>query len=94
MPDQPRMAFNALVLSLAATAAVHFGDVPEPGSAEPPDPNLEGAAQMIALLELLKDKTRGNLATEEAQFLEQTLYELRMRFLEASGIRPKPANPA
>ncbi len=41
--------------------------------------------QMIEILELLHEKTQGNLTAEERQVLEQVLYELRMRFVEASG---------
>jgi hypothetical protein len=40
---------------------------------------------MIAILALLEEKTRGNLTAEERQMLEQILYELRVRFLQASG---------
>ena len=49
------------------------------------EPNLEGAAQMIEILALLDQKTRGNLTAEERQVLEQVLYELRLRFVEAAG---------
>jgi hypothetical protein len=47
--------------------------------------NLDGAAQMIEILGLLDQKTRGNLTAEERQVLEQVLYELRLRFVEAAG---------
>ena len=40
---------------------------------------------MIEILALLEQKTRGNLTAEERQVLEQVLYELRMRFVEAAG---------
>jgi Domain of unknown function (DUF1844) len=40
---------------------------------------------MIEILSLLEQKTRGNLTAEERQVLEQVLYELRMRFVEAKG---------
>ena len=39
---------------------------------------------MIEILALLEEKTRGNLTAEERQLLEQLLYELRMRYVEAS----------
>ena len=84
MPDQ-QLTFTAFVLSLASSAAIHFGDLPDPASGEAPEPNLEGAAQMIEILSLLEQKTRGNLTAEERQVLEQVLYELRMRFVEAAG---------
>ena len=84
MPE-PQLSFTAFVLSLASTAAIHFGDLPDPVSGEPAEPNLDGAAQMIEILSLLDQKTRGNLTAEERQVLEQVLYELRMRFVQASG---------
>ena len=83
MPDQ-QLTFAGFVLSLASTAAIHFGDLPDPSGA-PAQPNLEGAAQMIEILSLLEEKTRGNLTAEERQLLEQVLYELRMRFVEVSN---------
>ena len=88
MPDQPvesLLSFTAFVLSLASTAAIHLGDLPDPATGAPGQPNLEGAAQMIEILALLDQKTRGNLTAEERQILEQILYELRLRFIEASG---------
>ena len=86
MPDpQPAFSFTAFVLSLASTAALHFGDLPDPISGERSGLNLGGAAQMIEILSLLEQKTRGNLTLEERQVLEQVLYELRMRFVEATS---------
>ena len=83
--DLPQLTFTAFVLSLASTAAIHFGDLPDPVSGGEVEPNLEGAAQMIEILSLLEQKTRGNLTAEERQLLEQILYELRMRFVEATA---------
>jgi len=82
---EPQLTFTAFVLSLASSAAIHFGDLTDPASGEKIAPNLEGASQMIEILELLEQKTRGNLTPEEQQLLEQLLYELRMRFVEASS---------
>ena len=79
------LSFTAFVLSLASTAAIHLGDLPDPATGAPGKTNLEGAAQMIEILALLDQKTRGNLTAEERQILEQILYELRLRFVEASG---------
>jgi hypothetical protein len=82
MPD---LSFTAFVVSLASTAAIHFGDLPDPATGEKSPLNLEGAAQMIDILAMLDQKTRGNLTAEERQVLEQVLYELRMRFVDAAG---------
>ncbi len=75
MPES--LSFTAFILSLASTAAIHFGDLPDPMSGKPSEPDLDAAAQMIEILGLLDVKTRGNLTAEERQVLEQVLYELR-----------------
>ena len=78
------LSFAAFVLSLASTAAIHFGDLPDPESGARSAVNLEGAQQMIEILALLEEKTRGNLMAEERQVLEQVLYELRLRYVDAA----------
>ena len=77
------LSFNAFVVSLATTAAVHFGDVADPASGQKPAPNFEKAGHAIEMLALLEDKTKGNLTDEEERFLKQVLYELRLRYVEA-----------
>jgi hypothetical protein len=76
--------FASFVLSLVHTAAVHFGDVADPNTGEHHPPNLPLAQQMIDILAMLEEKTRGNLSAEERQLIDQVLYELRMRFVEVS----------
>jgi uncharacterized protein DUF1844 len=83
MPEH-QLTFISFVLSLASTAAIHFGDVPDP-TGQTSEPNLDGAAQMIEILALLEEKTKGNLTAEERQLLEQVLYELRMRFVQGAA---------
>jgi hypothetical protein len=79
------ISFTQFVISLASSAAIHFGDVPDPSGATTSTPNLDGARQMIDILALLEEKTKGNLTAEERQVLEQVLYELRLRFVQVSG---------
>ena len=76
--------FASFVLSLVHTAAVHFGDVADPSTGEHHPPNLQLAQQMIDILAMLEEKTRGNLSAEERQLIDQVLYELRLRFVEVS----------
>jgi hypothetical protein len=83
------ITFVGFVLSLAHTAAYHFGDVHDPVSGKAGEANLPAAQQIIDILALLEEKTRGNLTAEERQLLEQILYELRMRYLEASKAPPQ-----
>ena len=78
----PAVTFVGFVFSLAHTAAVHFGDVPDPATGQTVPPNLAAAQQIIDILALLEEKTRGNLTAEERQLLEQILYELRLRYVE------------
>ena len=84
------LSFNAFVVSLATTAAVHFGDVADPASGQRATANLEAAGHVIEMLALLQDKTKGNLTPEEEHFLQQVLFELRMRFVEAKKGMGKP----
>lgn len=81
--DQPHVSFVAFVYSLASNAAVHFGDLPDPITGERHAPDLEAAGQLIDILAMLEEKTRGNLTVEERRLMEQLLYELRMRYVEA-----------
>jgi hypothetical protein len=80
--ETPAITFAGFVYSLVHTTAVHLGDVPDPATGAASEPRLESAFQMIEILGLLEEKTRGNLTTEERQMLEQVLYELRVRFIE------------
>ena len=81
--EQPAISFAGFIISLATTAAVHFGDLADPNTGEREQPNLAAAHQMIDLIAMLQDKTKGNLAPEEAKLVEDLLYELRMRFVQA-----------
>ncbi len=83
-----QVTFAGFILSLAHTAAVHFGDLPDPATGAS-RANLPAAQQMIDILALIEEKTRGNLSAQERQMLEQLLYELRMRYVEAGG-GPEP----
>jgi hypothetical protein len=77
------LTFSGFVLSLATSAAVHFGDIADPSLGKPAEPNLPAAARIIEVLSMLEEKTRGNLIPEEAKLLDDLLYELRLRFVEA-----------
>jgi uncharacterized protein DUF1844 len=95
MPENPQetgeITFIGFVLSLAHTAAYHFGDVRDPVSGKAGEANLPAAHQIIDILALLEEKTLGNLKAEERQLLEQVLYELRMRFVDASKAAQEPS---
>ena len=90
------VSFLAFLYSLAGSAAVHLPfipqdprNVPDPASGEKRAPNLEQAGHVIEVMSMLEQKTKGNLSSEERQFLEQVLYELRMRFVALKGAAGK-----
>jgi hypothetical protein len=93
MSDPNTVTFIGFVISLAHTAAVHFGDAVAPGDTAPSPVNLPAAQQMIDILALLEEKTRGNLSAEERQVLEQLLFELRMRFVQLNDQQPRIVQP-
>ena len=76
--------FAGFVLSLATTAAVHFGDIPDPNTGQKATPNLQAAGQMIEILGMLQEKTKGNLIEPEAKLVDELLYELRVRYVQAA----------
>jgi len=87
----PALDFNALVLSLGSSVIVHLGEAPDPTTGQKREqPELTMAQQSIDLLAMLQEKTRGNLTAEEARFLENMLFDLRMLFLQVSK-RQSPA---
>jgi hypothetical protein len=77
------ISFAQFIISLGTTAAVHFGDLPDPVSGEKGETDLIAASQMIDLLSMLQTKTTGNLEPAEAKLLDDLLYDLRLRFVQA-----------
>ena len=77
------ITFSGFILSLATTAAVHFGDIADPTTGDKMTPNLQAAQQMIELISMLQEKTKGNLIEPEARLVDDLLYELRVRYVQA-----------
>lgn len=82
-----RIDFGTFVLSLSTSAMMHMRAIPDAEQAEAPEnipkPNLALASQTIAILEMIEEKTKGNLEPQEAELLVNVLHEVRMRFVEA-----------
>ena len=83
-PQQPmpEIDFGTFVMSLASSVLVHLGELEHPDAHEP-QPNLPLAKQTLDILGMLRDKTRGNLTQEETQVLDNLLYDLRMKYVDA-----------
>jgi hypothetical protein len=83
-PPLPKPDFAGLALSLATSALFHLGLLPDPSTGEPGAKNLALARHSIDTLEILEEKTRGNLTSEEAELLAKLLTELRVHYVESS----------
>ena len=79
--DMP-MTFEALIFSLSTTALLQLGLAPHPETGKQ-EKDLPGAKQTIDILEILHQKTRGNLTADEGQMLEECLYDLKMTYVKA-----------
>ncbi len=79
--DYPPVNFTNFVLSLSTSALFHFGDFPEmEGGA--PQKNLPAVKQTIDILDMLNEKTKGNLDKNESSLIQGVLYELKMRYVK------------
>jgi len=97
MSDQdyplPPATLEFLVLSLRTQAEMHLGLL-FAGEKDRPEPDFRIARHSIDLLGMLRDKTRGNTTVEEQRLIENTLTELRFRYVQAMQQHPeKPAPP-
>ena len=89
--------FIEFVMMHAQNAALFLGQIPNPRTGEA-EINLDLARMFIDQLEMIQEKTRGNLTNEEATVLRNALSNLQMAFVEASGAAgpqraPQPESP-
>lgn len=87
----PPASFEFLLASFIMQAQVQLGMLQLPGAEEesPSEPNLPWAKHAIDLLAVLEEKTRGNLSLEEKRLLENSLTELRFRYVQAQNAAEK-----
>ena len=85
LPDSPGEgpAFLDLVALLAEPVALYLGDAQTPDGQS--HENLDAARLHIDLLDVLREKTAGNLSAQESGILEDVLYRLRMRYVQKRG---------
>jgi len=74
--------FSAFVISLSTQALMHLGEIANPMSGKV-EVDVLVAKHMIEILGMLKDKTRGNLNASEDRLMEDILFDLRMKYVEA-----------
>ena len=78
----PEINFSTFVISLSTQALMHLGEIANPLSGKS-EMDVPVAKQMIDILGMLQEKTRGNLDAGEARLLEDLLFDLRMKYVEA-----------
>lgn len=76
----PEVDFSTLVLSLSSSALVHLGLVENPHT-HARERDLPLAKQTIDIIAMLKEKTKGNLSSEEQNLLEHLLTDLRLKYV-------------
>ncbi len=84
----PEITFGTFVVGLSTQALVHLGEIPDPLSGQP-SADLPAAQQLIDIIAILKEKTRGNLDHDEDTLLETILFELRMKYVERARQAPR-----
>ncbi|NWF93488.1 MAG: DUF1844 domain-containing protein [Syntrophaceae bacterium] len=80
----PEITFTSLIFSLSTSALIQLGEIRDPLTQQM-NKNLPLAKQTIDLLGILKEKTKGNLTSDEEKALENILYDLRLRYVKATG---------
>jgi hypothetical protein len=85
------MTFERFLASLYMTAMLQLGLMREQGSQ--PRVDILGARQTIDTLSLIAEKTKGNLTPAEQNFLQNSLYELRMAYVEVTNALARPPQP-
>jgi len=79
----PELTFTTFLLSLSTSAIVSLGELPDPLKNEQ-CVNLSLAKQTIHIIEILKEKTKGNLSDEEERLIDDMLYDLRLKYISAA----------
>ena len=79
----PPIDFPTFILSLATSAQVHLGVLPNPATGKE-ERRLSLAKETIDLLGILREKTKGNLTPDEERLFDHLLYDLRMIYVEQS----------
>jgi len=82
-PGGLKMDFSTFILSLNASSLIHLGEIHDPQLKEI-SVNLPAAKHTIEILEILLDKTSGNLDDGESKLLNDIIYNLRLRYVQHS----------
>jgi len=79
----PPLTFSSFIFSLSSSALMLMGEKLSPDQLNTPV-NLPQAKEIVDILSILDEKTKGNLTSEEAAVMKDMLYTLRMKFVQAA----------
>jgi uncharacterized protein DUF1844 len=82
------LTFASFVVGLSTEALALMGEMPHPATGERMN-DLVGAQQLVDIIGILQEKTRGNLSADEETLLEAILFELRMKYVEKARRTPR-----
>ena len=80
----PEVTFTTLIMSLNSSALFHMGALQDPETGQTGN-DFALAKHTISTLQLLKDKTKGNLIDKEEELLGHVLADLKLRYVKANG---------
>ncbi len=75
------ITFSTFLVSLSTQALMCLGEIPNPASGQT-ETDLQAVRELIDIIAMLQEKTRGNLDPTESQLIEKILFDLRMRYVE------------
>jgi hypothetical protein len=78
----PEPDFSTFISGLGMQALLLLGELSDPQEKDKIKPDYQQARYIIDLVDMLRKKTEGNLSREEANLIENLLYDLRMRYLK------------
>lgn len=88
-PVWPEVTFSAFIISLASSALVGLGEVPDPATGRV-ERDLPLARHNIDVLEMLQQKTQGALNDDEKELMDSIIYELRLKYVIKSDEPEQP----
>jgi len=80
-PAEPEVTFTTFMVGLSTQALAALGEISDPVSGAP-SKDLQAAQQLIDIIGMLREKTRGNLDPDEDGLIEAILFDLRMKYVE------------
>ena len=78
-----KVNFTSFLSSLAMQALIHIGEIPNPIT-QTKEINLAAASELIDLISMIENKTKGNLNADEDKMIKAILYDIRIRYVEKS----------